>query len=304
MSSMGRSLRSVPSGYYTVVIEGEELGIVQSVEGGGAKADLLVQQVGGDSNRTKSIGNLTYDPITMQIGASMAKPFYQWIANSWDRKHERRDGSILKYDYNIVPTHEIEFKQALVTETTVPALDGTAKQTMYLTVKLQPEKVTNIKAPTGARIMGLVKAEQKAFMTQNFRFELDTIDVGRVTKIESFTVKQNVKPLQVGTFREAQMEPTSLEFPNITFTTSLDGADALIDWHKKYVIDGNSTADDETTGHITLLDPSMQNELLEIELDGVGMTSLRINKSEATSRNSIDRVVVELFVTKFAFKWQ
>ena len=303
MSSMGRSLRAVPSGYYTVVIEGEELGIVQSVEGGGAKADLVTQQVGGDNIRTKSIGNLTFDPISMQIGASMAKPFYQWIANSWDRKHERRDGSILKYDYNIAPTHEIEFKQALVTETTVPALDATSKQTMYLTVKLQPEAVTNITAPTGARIMGLVKAEQKSFMTQNFRFGLDTVDVGRVTKIESFTVKQNVKPMQVGTFRAPQMEPTSLEYPNITFTTSLDGADALFDWHKKFVVDGDASVDHETTGHITLLDPTLQNELLEIELDGVGITSIKINKSEATSRNSVDRVVVELFVTKYAFKW-
>ena len=300
MSSM--ALRAVPSGYYTVVIEGEELGIVQSVEGGSAKADVVTHQVGGQSVRPKTIGNLTYEPFTLQVGAAMAKPFYVWIANSWARKHERRDGSILKYDYNITPTHEMEFKQALVTETTVPALDATSKQTMYLTVKLQPEEVTQIAKPTGARIMGLVKAEQKSFMAQNFRFGLDTVNVGRVTKIESFTVKQNVKPLQVGSFRAAQMEPTSLEYPNITFTTALAGAEELIAWHKKFVIDGNTTANDETTGHITLLDPSLQNELLEIELDGVGVAALRFNKTESSSRNSVDRVVVELYVNELKFK--
>ena len=68
------------------------------------------------------------------------------------------------------------------------------------------------------------------------------------------------------------------------------------------MIDGNTTANDETTGHITLLDPSLQNELLEIELDGVGVAALRFNKTESSSRNSVDRVVVELYVNELKFK--
>jgi phage tail-like protein len=302
MSSMARSFRPNPSGYYTVVIEGQELGTVQSVDGGGVTGDLVTHQVGGQSVRPKHIGNVNFEPITLQIGASLAKPFYEWIESSWNRKHERRNGSIIKYDYNMVPVHEIEFKQALITETTVPTLDATAKQTVYFTIKLQPEETQNITEPSGARIRGLTKSVQKAFMTQNFRFELDSIDCGRVTKVESFTIKQNVKPLPVGSFRVPQIEPTSLEYPNCTITTSLDGAGELFKWFKTSVIDGEGGAQSETTGHITLLDPSGQNELLEIEMDGVGIRSLKHNKSDAMGRNAVERVVAELFVHEYKFK--
>jgi hypothetical protein len=302
---MALTSRSYVGGYYLVVIEHKDLGIVQSVEGGNIKADLLTQPIGGDPIRVKNIGGMTIEPLTFQVGASLSETFSEWVRDSWDGKYARKDGSVVITDFELTPRHEIEFTQGLIVETTVPALDASGKGAVYLAIKVQPETMTHNTQPNANRTKGLVPTTQKLFQTQNFSFELDHIKTGSVSKIESFTIKQGVKPLQIGRQREPQWEPTSLEYPNLTITTSLQGAEDLFKWHKKFVIDGDAQVEDETTGTIKLLDPTGKNSLLEVGLSGVGITSLAIEKSDAVQgRGGIKRLKVELYVTEMKFNYK
>src|SRR5262249_35271522 len=297
--------RSFAGGFYVVSVEGQELGIVQSVDGGGIKAELLTQPIGGEYLRVKNIGGVTIEPLTLEVGAWVSEAFYKWIADSWRGDYVRKDGSILVCDFDLVPKHEMTFTNALIVETTVPALDGSAKGPAYLTIKLQPETLVHNRSPQGGKVRGLVPAKQKLFQPQNFSFALDHFKTGNVTKVESFTIKQSVKPLMTGRLRPALWEPTSVEFPNLTITTALEASDDLFKWHKKFVVDGDAQVEDETTGEISFLTPDGTKSLLDIHLSGVGITGLTLEKMDAQQgRGGVKRVRAELYVTEMKFDYK
>jgi phage tail-like protein len=302
---MALTTRSFAGGYYVVQIDNKDLGIVQSVEGGGIKADLLTQPIGVENVRVKNIGGVTYEPLTFTLGASLSETFYKWVQDSWSGNYSRKDGSVMLCDFELVPRHEIEFTQGLIVETTVPALDASGKGVANLIIKVQAEGLKHNTSPNANKTKGLVPKEQKQFQTANFSFELDHVKTGNVTKVESFTIKQGVKPMPNGRQREPQWEPTSLEYPNVTITTALQGAEDLFKWHKKFVIDGDAQVEDEVTGTIKLLDTSMKKSLLEIAMTGVGITSLGIEKSDAAQgRSGVKRVKAELYVTEMKFNYK
>jgi phage tail-like protein len=294
---MALSERSFVGGYYLLSIDNKDLGIVQSVDGVGIKGDLLTQAIGADNVVVKSIGGVTVEPLTFQVGAALSSTFYDWVEASWTHNYSRKDGSLVLCDFDMKPRHEIEFTQALVVETTVPALDANQKSPAMLTIKLQPESIKHITKPPRNQPRGANPSGQKQFQCQNFRFKLDHVDTGNVSKVEAFTIKQTVKPLTTGRSRWPQYEPMKLEYPNVTITTSLEGSTELFDWHKRFVIDGDAQVEDEQTGVMSLLTPDLKTSLLDVSFEGVGITSIAIEKSEASARTQVKRVHAELYVS-------
>src|SRR5258708_38537629 len=118
--------RSSVGRYFQLTLDdgSDPAGYVRSAEFGGIKGELLAQQVGGQAYRVKGIHNPTVDPVTVQVGFSMSGNFYQWVAKSWAGECARQNGSIMVYDHNLVPLYEYQFQEALILETTVPALDA------------------------------------------------------------------------------------------------------------------------------------------------------------------------------------
>src|SRR5262249_41577276 len=142
-----------------------------------------------------------------------------------NRQWARRNGQISHADFNLQQTFEHEFYDALITETTFPALDGSSKEGGYLKCKIQPERVVTKIAP-GPQLASDYSPKQKMWMPSAFRLTLDQIDNMQYTnKIESFTIKQGVKKLFTGADRFPQVEPTKIEFPNLSGTISLGYAD-------------------------------------------------------------------------------
>ena len=56
---------------------------------------------------------------------------------------------------------------------------------------------------------------QKQFLPSNFRLEIDGLDCTKVSKIDSFTVKQPIQTDDIGDKRDYKKEPGKLEFPNL-----------------------------------------------------------------------------------------
>ena len=74
-------------------------------------------------------------------------------------------------DYKLEAQSERQFSNALITETTIPAMDGSAKETAYLTIKFQPEVVQYKKA--AGKVSGEIgKSEQKSWLPSNFRLDI------------------------------------------------------------------------------------------------------------------------------------
>jgi hypothetical protein len=296
--------RSYVARHFAMTLDGyQNVGFLKSVEGGAIKSDIVAQQIGGQAIKVKQIGNPKVEPFSVQVGMGMSPAFYTWIKNSWAGQVERRTGALITMDRNLKVVHEQSFDNALITETAFPALDGSSKDPAYLTVKFQAE-TSRHKQMTGDKAPGAeYPSAQKMWSPANFRVELDGVDCGRVAKVDAFTIKQGVKLLETGPDRERQLEPVSLEYPNLTLTTSQRFADDFFAWHEDFVIKGNNSAAHEKTGSIILLSPNRTQTLLRINMSGVGIAGVTVDKGDSGS-DAIRRVKIELYVEEMGLEYE
>src|SRR5262249_51854416 len=111
----------------------------------------------------------------------------------------------------------------------------------------------------------------------------------------------NVKPMSCGPDWMYQLEPTGLEYPNVTVTFSMVGSKPWFDWHKDFVVDGNNGPGTEKTGAIVLLSQNQREELFTIELKKLGIVNSTPEKSDSAAQDVTRRVKAELYCEELAF---
>jgi hypothetical protein len=284
--------RSYAAGRYTLVLDGAQMNVM-AVEGGAATAEVVVEKAGSGPAPKKHIAGIRYEEISVNTGLD-SKPILDWVAATWKGNYQRKNGSVLGLDYNYKIRSEREFTDALITETTFPALDAASgKEAGYLTVKIAPE-VVRMKPGSGADAKGSIGAKQKMWLPSNFRFEMDGLDGDRVARIEPITVGQKVATNQVGEFRDYEKTPTSIEFSNLKISLSEAGAQSWFDWHDDFVVKGNNGDDKEKNGAIVFLTTDRKNELGRINLFNCGIYRLA-PAPQAPGRDAISRLMAELY---------
>jgi phage tail-like protein len=281
--------RSFTAGNFVFNLQGVNCGFVKSVDGGGVSADVIEEPDRPGIFTTKHIGQPKYEDIQLTIGFGTAQTLYDWIAASWKQNYTRKDGSIVVTDATLQAKSEREFFHALITEVTIPALDGSSKDAAYLTVKFSPEYTREGKA-NGKVTPGKTPA-QKLFVASSFRLELDGIDCSKVGKIDSFTVKQSFIADDIGDARDIQKKPGRLEFPNLRVTIAEAGAATWTAWFEDFVIKGNNDDAHEKSGAIVFLAPNRKDELGRVILHNVGIFALR----HEAATEKISHVVAELY---------
>lgn len=286
-----------PGTKYQFRLDNAVIGQPKSVEGGAIMADVIVEKQGADGYVRKHLGPVKYEDITLKVGLGMTDTIYDWIGASWNRNYQRKDGAIVACDYNQNAKSEREFLHALVTETTIPALDGASKDVGYLTVKVSPELI-RVKAATGKCQAGAPE-KQKNFIVNNFRLELDGIDTNGVRKIDSFSIKQAIVTNNNG--RDTRSEPGKLEFPNLKVNINERSAASWQAWFDDFVVRGNNTTEREKNGAIVLLTPDLKTELARINLRGVGIFSFA-SDLDGSSSDKVETFTAELYVERMEFQ--
>jgi hypothetical protein len=289
--------RSYTSGHFELLIDGHaSTAYLKSVDGGFAKAQLIDEPVGPSNERIKHTSVVDIDPFTIDFGLSGANDILRWIQGSWNKKYSRRNGTVSHANFNLQKTFEHEFREALITETSFPALDGASKEAAYLKIKIQPEYVRAKKLSGSEKAQGNLGTKQKMWMASGFQLNIDGIDEVRFTnKIEAFAIKQGIKKLYTGQDRFPQIEPTKIEFPNITGTIALEHANKLLEWHDQYVMSGQSDPKAQKTGSIDFLTPKRDKTIFSINMYEIGLASLQVLPSTA-NQDAIKRVKFELYV--------
>ncbi len=289
--------RSYTAGHFELQIDGHtSTAYIKSVEGGHAKSTPVTEPIGPMAGRIKHSGPMEIDPISLELGLAGSQDILKWVQDSWNRKFTRRNGQITHADFDLKPTYEHQFTNALITETTFPTLDGASKEPGYLKIKLQPESVATSKTDGSAKIGGPMGSKQKLWLTSAFRFNIDGIDeMAYCNKLDSFTIKQSIKPINVGKTRWPQFEPTKLEYPTISGTMSLQYADKLMAWHKAVVLEGKVDPSHQKHGSIEFLSPDRKTTIFTIEMFYMGISSLSMVPSTANS-DQIKRVKFELYM--------
>jgi len=293
--------RSYVSGNFMFNLQGIKCGFIKSISGGGISADVINEAVGPDYFVKKHIGQPKYEDFEMQIGFSMTKAVYEWIEASWKQQYARKDGSIVAADYNLNAKSEREFFHALITETTIPACDGSSKDPAYMTLKYSPE-YTRYKKASG-KVSGEINGlNQKAWLPSNFRLEIAGLDCSKVNKVDALTVKQTVQTDDIGDARDMAKEPGKLEFPALKVSFAEVTAQPWIDYFENFVIRGNNHEDQEKTGSLVFLTANREKELARVNFFNMGIYKLSPDKAEAND-DKIKRMNAELYIERMEFQY-
>jgi hypothetical protein len=293
---MTLSKRSYTAGHFELLIDGHaSTAYLKSVDGGHVRANVVDEPIGHDIVRVKHTSTVDIEPFSIDFGIAGANDVLLWIQSSWRKNWGRRNGQITHANFDLYRTFEHEFFDALISETTFPTLDGASKEAAYMKIKVQPERIVTRKA-SGSQLQAHLSPKQKLWLPSGFRLNIDGLDEMKYTnKIESFTIKQGIKKLYTGEDRFPQIEPTKIDFPNITGTISLEYADRLLQWYDQYVVKGQADTKAQKSGSIEFLSPDRQKTLFQINLYEIGLHHLQVMQSAANA-DSIKRVKFELYV--------
>jgi len=267
------SARTVQLTSSMLTLDGVTCGSLASSAGGDVSADVIEERVDGSPFTTKHLGTLKHEDFVLQFGFEMAAPVYDWIAATWAGNFARKDGAVTAVDASLNVRSEQQFTQALLTKTTIPALDAGSKDAGSFTVAISPEST---RAATGSGKAPPSAPKARRFLTSAFRLELDGLDCTRVVKVDSFTVEVLVSDSPDGTARDVGSEPTRIVFPNLRVTIA-DGPTAATwqSWFADFVLAGNDDDGKEKNGALVFLAADLKTELGRVALHNVGIAALR-----------------------------
>jgi len=292
--------RSYTGGRFKLDVGGENAGYLKKFSGMALEGDVVTNDLGPDNVQKKTIANWKWTPGKATIGIGMGKEMYEWMKAAFDKGYVTKDGALTAADFNYKAQSVLDFKRALITEITVPKLDGSSKDACYFDIGFEPEEVRWLKGG-GEDIRGKVGTKQKQWLCCNFRIEIGGLPCTRIATVDSFTWKCAVATDMVGTLVENSKHPAKVTVPDLKLGISMADHQAWADAAKKWFVDGVRTEDkDEMTGSITFLAPDLKTELGRIDLQNVGFKKFSEDDREANSEK-IARFNVELYVEKMTF---
>lgn len=289
------SNRSYAAGHFGLELDGSKISAyIKTVEGGFAKAAVVDEAMGPDVYHAKHLSVREIEPFTVELGLSGSKSMLLWIQESWNKKFTRRNGQVSHGDFNKFGQFEHSFKQALIMETGFPPLDGSSPQPSYLKVKFLPEEIET-KQVQSARLLAGPSPKQKEWHNSNFRITIDGVDVSKGSKVDGFTIKQGVKAMHTGRQLFPELEPTKIEFPDLSIYLSLAFAKPMMAWYDKAVRTGAKDPSEEKTGSIEFLTPNRREVIFTVKLFEIGIKNYTINRSEGLQAE-IKRAKIDLYV--------
>ncbi|MBX3158743.1 MAG: hypothetical protein KF773_22430 [Deltaproteobacteria bacterium] len=279
---------------------GANAGFLKKFDGLQMEADIVSNDLGPANIQKKHVANIKWTPAKATIGIGMGKEMYQIIKDAFDAKHKPFDGALHVADFNHKVQSSLNFTGGIMTEVTIPKMDGGSKDAAYFDVSWEAETVRWLKGDN-SDIRGKIAPKQKAWLCSNFRFEMGGLPCSRVATIDSFTWKCGVTPDQIGIVREPTKHAAKVTIPDITVEVSMADYDAWAQAAKKWFVDGAHEEKDEMTGAIVFLNPNMKDEIGRITLENCGFKSFSRGALEA-NKEGIARFKVAFYCESMKFE--
>jgi hypothetical protein len=287
--------KSYAASHFLLSLDGT-LARIEKLAGGAIRGEVSIFRTGSESLAIKRISAIRYEPFRLAVGMGMGQPLYDWIKAALGATPVSKNGSVALANASDKADAYRHFRDALIEEITFPELDTSSKETALFTIKLSSEQITYA-AGDGASLKATFNAKQKKWLCSNFRFRLAGLENAckRVTKIDSFTVKQSIVEIAAGGSGIRTKHPTTLEIPNLRVTFSAADAKPWQDWFDDFVIKSNTGSGKEKNGTIEFLDPSGKATLGTVNLVRCGIFSLDLESLGGTG-NAGPRYAAELYV--------
>ena len=262
-------------------LDGAHAGWLSSAEGGDAVGDV-VMEAPEPGVQPKHLGTIHYEDIVVTFDRGMSGAFWSALQSVLRGETPRHSGAIIGYDPNFAERERLEFRDALITEISFPALDASSKDAARMTVTFAPDH-TRRSAGSGTKIPAPPAGKQKGFTQASFRLSIDGLDAAttKVSKVAALTVGAG---------------PADLEIPDLVFSLPRSAAGPLEKWHDEFVVSGNQQ---ERTGSIDLLAADMNEVLLRVELSGLGIFKLAYDRI-GTAEEQVANATASLYCEQIA----
>ncbi len=277
--------------------------VLKNFEGGDVKGKVETAGKGPRDLPAKNISTLKLEPMVIEVGISMGKSLREWISATLDRTNEvaRKSGYIVACGADCKATEFRYFRDALITEITIPELDASSEDSAFFIIQFDPEEIS-YKDGDKSALAGVINARNKQWLCSGFRMRLGNLPCNHVIKIDSFTIKQNVALETTGDFRVSGREVTKLEIPNLKITFPVTDIEPWAAWFDEFVVKGKNSQDKELSGVIEFLDPG--GEVLgSVDLLQVGIFSLSVERSEEVPATGVSRYVAELYAEEIGIQF-
>lgn len=277
--------------------------VLKNFEGGNVKGEVATAGKGPQDLPAKNISAVKLEPMVIEVGISMGKSLREWISATLDRTNAnaRKSGYIVACGADCKATEFRHFRDALITEITIPELDANSKDSAFFIIQFDPEEIS-YKDGDKSALAGVINARNKQWLCSGFRMRLGNLPCGHVNKIDAFTIRQNVVLETTGDFRVSGREVTRLEIPNLKITFPAADIEPWAAWFDEFVIKGRNSQDKELSGAIEFLDPG--GEVLgSVDLLQVGIFSLSVERSEEVPAAGVSRYVAELYAEKIGIQF-
>ncbi len=307
MTATSNPNRAYSAAHFALELDNnQQVGLFRSIEGGSIKADVMTYQNGTNYDRWRQLGKPKFEDIKIQTGMSMSKAFYAWIEKFFTGVPDRKNGAIVAADFHYKERARREFKEAMIKELTFPKMDGQDKNPAYMTVALSVEEIVFLPGTNRDIQESSDPDKQKNWASCNFRFTLDGFaePCKRVTKIDSFTIKQNILEYHTGTQRAPIKTPSQVDFPQITFYVPEADAGPFMERFKEQAVAGKVRNPTDKTGELVVFDADeAQNELFRLEFFGSDIANVQFDKADASSEE-IKQVKIDLYTERMKFTYK
>ena len=268
---------SASSGGATLVLDGESVGNLRSVDGGAAVAEVVDEPAARGAAPKKHVTGVKYEDLSLEIDLGQGRPVYDWIGAALRTAATPKNGSLVFLDFNRNPRETRDFQNAMISQTTFPALDAASKEAGTLRFTLAVDRVS---AGNGAaKASPAVATKSKNWLSSNFKVEIDGLETTRVSRVEPIVVKHTPR----------------LVFENLQITLADTGADSWRRWQDEFF--GKGGDKHEKNGRVVFLGPSLKDELAEIRLEGLGLVALRARSNDS----GLPMLQAELYVERLEF---
>jgi len=188
----------------------------------------------------------------------------------------------------------------MVKELTFPKLDGQDKNTAYMSVSIAVEDIKFVKGGGAELRQNAGDDAQKSWKACNFRFFLDGFECcKRVTKVDSFTIKQNILEYASGGSRWVSKTPSAIDFPQLSFYLPESDAQPFFDHFMKRGVQGEVPG--RLNGHIEMFD-NQNNTVFNVAFTNADILNVQPDKADATSEE-IKQVKVDLYTEGMTFTY-
>jgi len=210
----------------------------------------------------------------------------------------RKSGSVLTLDYSFTPKLQLDFQNAMIVETTIPACGSDSKEPSYIALKILPEHIASA-TPAVSPTTDL-STRKKIWLPSDFRLSIDGLDCSRISRIDSFTVTQGIVADDFGDVKSPASASGKLGFPNLRITLAEATSGTWQAWHKDFVIDGNNDEAKERNGSLVFLSRDLREELGRISFYNLGIVRCVPERAEM-NMDTARQVIAELYCERMEF---